>query len=100
MTVGRPIWSFFFGDEIPSYVILSHIWGPKGSEVIYEDIVKGTAAERKARYAKIRFCGEKAASHGTLAAVESHHRRQCPTKNAVSAIEKQLESSPSFTYQT
>jgi hypothetical protein len=54
----------FFGDEIPPYATLSHTWGPKGSEVTYEDIVKGTAAERKAGYAKIRFCGEKAASHG------------------------------------
>jgi len=53
----------FFGDEIPSYATLSHTWGPKGSEVTYEDIVKGTAAERKAGYAKIRFCREKAASH-------------------------------------
>lgn len=61
---GTPCLQNFLGDEIPLYATLSHTWGPKGSEVTYEDIVKGTAAERKAGYAKIRFCGEKAASHG------------------------------------
>jgi len=38
----------FFGDEVPLYATLSHTWGPKGSEVTYEDIVKGTATESKA----------------------------------------------------
>jgi hypothetical protein len=61
---GTPCLQNFFGDEIPLYAILSHTWGPKGSEVTYEDIVKGTTRERKAGYTKIRFCGEKAASHG------------------------------------
>lgn len=53
----------FVGANVPRYAILSHTWGPGGSEVTYDDISKGTAAS-KPGYAKIRFCGEKAASHG------------------------------------
>ena len=54
-----------FSDKIPPYAILSHTWGPDGdgSEVTYEDVSKGIA-ECKVGYNKIRFCGEKAASHG------------------------------------
>jgi hypothetical protein len=52
----------FFGNSIPSYAILSHTWGPAGSEVTYRDISQGTG-KSKVGYEKIRFCGEKAASH-------------------------------------
>ena len=41
----------YSGDEVPLYATLSHTWGPKGSEVTYEDIVKSTAAEWKTGYA-------------------------------------------------
>ncbi|KAF2193470.1 HET-domain-containing protein [Zopfia rhizophila CBS 207.26] len=60
---GTPFLEKFSGDKIPPYATLSHTWGPAGSEVTYEDVSKGTA-RRKASYDKIRFCGEKAASHG------------------------------------
>jgi hypothetical protein len=52
----------FFGNNVPSYAILSHTWGPAGSEVTYKDISQGTG-KGKAGYEKIRFCGEKATSH-------------------------------------
>jgi hypothetical protein len=60
---GTPCLKSVFGDKIPPYAILSHTWGPDGSEVTYEDVSTSTA-KSKAGYNKIRFCAEKAASHG------------------------------------
>jgi len=51
------------GDDIPPYAILSHTWGADREEVTFKDMVEGTG-EGKAGYAKIRFCGKQAASHG------------------------------------
>jgi len=44
------------------YAILSHTWRLDGGEITFKDILDGTA-KSKAGYDKIRFCGEKAASH-------------------------------------
>jgi hypothetical protein len=60
---GTPLLEEFSSDKIPPYAILSHTWGPDGTEITYEDVSKGTA-KSKARYNKVRFCGEKKASHG------------------------------------
>jgi hypothetical protein len=60
---GTPCLKEFSGDNIPPYAILSHTWGPEGSEVTYKDISKGIV-ESKDGYNKIHFCGRKAASHG------------------------------------
>ena len=51
------------GDDIPPYAILSHTWGADREEVTFKDMVDGTG-RGKAGYAKIRFCGKQAASHG------------------------------------
>jgi hypothetical protein len=50
----------FFGDNIPSYAILSHTWGADHEEVSFKDIVEGTG-ENKSGFAKIKFCGKQAA---------------------------------------
>jgi hypothetical protein len=61
---GTPYLKEFLGDKIPHpYAILSHTWRRDGGEVIYKDILERTA-KSKAGYEKIRFCGDKAASHG------------------------------------
>ena len=49
-------------DDLPPYAILSHTW-TDGEEVIYDELVAGTG-KSKAGYAKIRFCGERAAQDG------------------------------------
>ena len=54
----------FVGDDmIPPYAILSHTWGKDIEEVTFEDLKNG-AAEAKAGYEKIRFCGEQAKEDG------------------------------------
>jgi hypothetical protein len=53
----------FTEDNIPPYAILSHTWGAVGEELTFKDLVDRTG-KNKAGYAKIRFCGEQAASDG------------------------------------
>jgi hypothetical protein len=48
-----------FGDDIPDYAILSHIWGADTEEVTYRDMTDGTG-KSKIGYKKIRFCREQA----------------------------------------
>jgi hypothetical protein len=49
------------GDKaIPPYAILSHTWGADAEEITFEDITNGTGKD-KPGYAKIQFCGERAA---------------------------------------
>jgi hypothetical protein len=50
-------------DNIPPYAILSHTWGADTEEITCKDLIDGTH-KSKTGYNKIRFCGEKAASHG------------------------------------
>ena len=51
-------------DAIPSipYAILSHTWGKE--EVLFRDLVEGTAKRKKEGYAKIQFCGDQACRDG------------------------------------
>ncbi|PWO27345.1 EntF, Non-ribosomal peptide synthetase [Pyrenophora tritici-repentis] len=52
-----------FGDDLaPPYAILSHTW-TDGQEVTYNELLAGTGADKRG-YAKIRFCGERAAADG------------------------------------
>jgi hypothetical protein len=73
-------------DLIPPYAILSHTWGLDNEEVTFEDIIDCTG-EDKLGYEKIRFCGEQASYNGlqyfwidTCCTIQTHHKRQCPTK--------------------
>ncbi|KAH8730454.1 hypothetical protein GQ44DRAFT_756360 [Phaeosphaeriaceae sp. PMI808] len=50
----------FNNDSLPPYAILSHTW-TEGQEVTYNELVAGIGQD-KAGYAKIRFCGERAAA--------------------------------------
>lgn len=54
--------STFNNDDIPPYAILSHTWS-EGKEVTYDELVTGIGKD-KAGYAKLRFCGERAAKDG------------------------------------
>lgn len=49
--------------DIPSYAVLSHRWGPE--EVTFRDLEDG-AAETKAGFRKLKFCGEQASRDGLL----------------------------------
>ncbi|KAF2418759.1 HET-domain-containing protein [Tothia fuscella] len=53
----------FRTNDLPSYAILSHTW-TAGQEVTYDELRAGIG-KGKAGYAKIRFCGERAA-HDSL----------------------------------
>jgi hypothetical protein len=48
-------------ENIPSYAILSHTWGPE--EVTFRDLMEGTG-KTKSGYYKIQFCGEQARRDG------------------------------------
>jgi hypothetical protein len=50
----------FQGNNVPSYAILSHTWGPSNEEVIYQDLISGTG-EGKSGYRKLTFCAKQAA---------------------------------------
>jgi hypothetical protein len=49
----------FDDDKFPPYAILSHTW-TEGEEVTYDELLAGTGKD-KPGYAKICFCGERAA---------------------------------------
>tara|TARA_R110002003_G_scaffold93_1_gene7133 strand:- start:1430 stop:1771 length:342 start_codon:yes stop_codon:yes gene_type:complete len=51
------------GNEIPSYLILSHTWGDDKDEVTFKDMRKGRGRD-KYGYDKIRFCLKQALDHG------------------------------------
>ncbi|KAK4465150.1 conidial yellow pigment biosynthesis polyketide synthase [Cladorrhinum samala] len=53
----------FHGDNVPVYVILSHVWGP--DEVTFADMQTGslrTAAEKKQGFSKLAACCQQAIS--------------------------------------
>ena len=50
----------FIDERLPPYAILSHTWADSQEEVTYDELVAGVGKE-KAGYAKLRFCGERAA---------------------------------------
>ena len=93
----------FFEDDIPEYAILSHRWGAE--EVTYNDLLKGTG-KSKAGYRKIRFCGEQARRDGlqyfwvdTCCTIQTHHRRQRPTKRVAYAAENGGRTYIAFQYK-
>ncbi|KAF3043500.1 hypothetical protein E8E12_009799 [Didymella heteroderae] len=55
----------FLDRDVPPYSILSHTWGSNGSEVTYQDILKGTG-KSKAGYKKIRACGMQTAKDNMM----------------------------------
>jgi hypothetical protein len=84
--------TFIDEESLPSYAILSHTW-IEGQEVIYDELITGIGKE-KAGYDKLRFCGERAAQDDlqyfwvdTCCTIQTHHRRQRPTKRVGYAAE-------------
>lgn len=55
--------TWFSGDSIPPYAILSHTWGVDDEEFTFKDLMEGTG-KSKAGYDKILFCGQQAAIDG------------------------------------
>ena len=53
----------FAGDNIPSYAILSHMWGRDDQEVTFQDLINAVESS-KTGYRKIQFCGEQAKRDG------------------------------------
>jgi hypothetical protein len=53
----------YLGDNIPTYAILSHTWGPSDEEVTYQDLQNGIGGNKKG-YRKLTFCGNQAARDG------------------------------------
>lgn len=53
----------FIGDTTPEYGILSHTWGASSEEVTFADLVNKAGID-KTGYAKIKFCGQRAAADG------------------------------------
>ena len=49
--------------DVPLYAVLSHTWGADTEEVTFKDLEEGIG-QRKAGYAKIRFCGKQADNDG------------------------------------
>jgi hypothetical protein len=80
-----------FGSDTPPYAILSHTWG--ADEITFREFT-GSINKSKAGYKKIRFCAEQAAKDGlhffwvdTCCTIQTHHRRQRPTKRVAYAAE-------------
>lgn len=61
--IGKPTLTEFTGDNIPRHANLSHTWRADDGEVTFKDFQGGGASSRPG-YMQLRFCGEKAASHG------------------------------------
>ncbi len=91
----------FNNDDIPPYAILSHTW-TEGQEVTYDELVAGGGTSKDG-YAKLRFCQERAAHDkldyfwiDTCCIIQTHHRRQCPTKRVAYAAESGREYTQVF----
>jgi hypothetical protein len=52
-----------FGDDVPSYAILSHTWGLDTDEVTFRDLTTGTG-KSKIGFKKIQYCAEQARLDG------------------------------------
>ncbi|KAF2167426.1 hypothetical protein M409DRAFT_36539 [Zasmidium cellare ATCC 36951] len=50
-------------DKIPRYAILSHTWGPPEHEVLYQDVLDGSALAKDG-FRKIRLCADQAKQEG------------------------------------
>jgi hypothetical protein len=94
----------FPGNAIPPYTIFSHTWGKE--EVSFEEMQSGLGREKKG-FKKIQYCCEQALKDGyeyawvdTCCTIQTHHRRQCPTKRAASAAENGGSWYLAFKYQT
>jgi hypothetical protein len=57
--LGKLVLTDFRGKTIPPYAILSHRWS--SSEVLFNDIKRGTYREREEGYQKLEFCANQAA---------------------------------------
>ncbi|PVH94371.1 hypothetical protein DM02DRAFT_645967 [Periconia macrospinosa] len=53
----------FLGDEIPSYAILSHTWGPDEDELTFEDL-SNRSGVHKPGYSKPLLCADQAEKDG------------------------------------
>jgi len=80
-----------FGEELPFYAILSHTWG--ADEVNFEDIESGNFMRKKG-FRKLKGFCKTAQSNGftwawmdTCCTIQTHHRRQYPTKRVAYAAE-------------
>jgi hypothetical protein len=83
--------TLFIGNDIPSYAILSHTWEANDNEFTFQDL-KDSTGRSKRGYKKIQFCGEQAQKDGlkffwvdSYCTIQTHHRRQCPTKRVAYA---------------
>jgi hypothetical protein len=83
----------FNSNNVPRYAILSHTWEADDQEVTFQDLANSLGSS-KPGYRKIQFCGEQAKKDDlqyfwvdSCCTIQTHHRRQCPTKRAVSAAE-------------
>ncbi|TVY93492.1 Vegetative incompatibility protein HET-E-1 [Lachnellula willkommii] len=81
----------FSGSEVPKYAILSHTW--EEEEVTFQEIHRRSALSKKG-YAKIKETCIRARRHGlhyawidTCCTIQTHHRRQRPTKRVAYAAE-------------
>jgi len=81
----------FGGSNISLYAILSHTWGDH--EITFQDVER-RVVHKKTGYEKIRVTCLIAAEHGfkyvwidTCCTIQTHHRRQCPTKGSAFATE-------------
>ncbi|KAH8689281.1 hypothetical protein GQ44DRAFT_720462 [Phaeosphaeriaceae sp. PMI808] len=97
--------TWFASDRIPCYAILSHRWEEDNQEVTLEDVSNGVAGSKKG-YRKIRFCGEQAKNDGleffwvdSCCTIQTHHRRQCPTKRVAYAAENGGKMYIAFQYK-
>ena len=94
----------FRDDEIPPYAILSHAWDEE--EVTFQDM-QGTRAPNKKGYEKVKRCCSVARASefeyvwvDTCCSIQTHHRRQCPTKRVAYAAENGGLWYLAFKYQT
>jgi hypothetical protein len=80
--------------------------GADGEEVTLDDLIRGTAGS-KAGYQKVLFCGKQATTNDlhyfwvdTCCTIQTHPRRQCPTKRVAYAAENDGSRHLALKYQT
>jgi hypothetical protein len=79
--------------SIPPCAILSHTWGADREEVSLKDLTtcskKTSFSYQKLRYYAVQFAQDDLQYFwvDTCCTIQTHHRRQCPTKRVAHAAE-------------
>jgi hypothetical protein len=95
----------FADNAIPEYAALSHTWGKEADEVSFQEM-QSSDGPQKPGWGKIEYSCKQALSDrltyvwiDTCCTIQTHHRRQRPTKRVAYAAENGGRTYIAFQYE-